>query len=40
MAQQLGTWLALLLVALAWIRFARHPTARNLRAALADTLGL
>ena len=40
MAQQLRTWLTLLLVALTWIRFAQHPTARNLRAALADTLGL
>ena len=40
MAQQLGTWLTLLLAALAWIRFAQHPTARNLRAALTDTLTL
>lgn len=28
------------IAALAWIRFAEHPTARNLRAAIADTLGL
>lgn len=32
--------LLLLLAALAWVRFADHPTARNLRAAIADTLGL
>ena len=40
MFQQLATWLVLALAALAWIRFAQHPTARNLRAAIIDTLGL
>jgi hypothetical protein len=28
------------LAAAAWVRFADHPTARNLRAAIADTLAL
>jgi hypothetical protein len=32
------TWLALALAALAWLRYAKHPTARNLRAAIAATL--
>jgi hypothetical protein len=40
MFQSLGSWLALLLAALAWVRFAQHPTARNLREAIIDTLGL
>lgn len=28
------------IAAAAWVRFAEHPTARNLRAAIADTLDL
>jgi hypothetical protein len=28
------------IAALAWVRFAEHPTARNVRAAIAGTLGL
>ncbi len=30
--------LLLALAAVAWIRYADHPTARNLRAAIADSL--
>jgi hypothetical protein len=40
MLQRVEFWLLVLLAGLAWIRFADHPTARNLRAAIADTLGL
>jgi hypothetical protein len=40
MVQRLELWLLVALAAVAWIRFADHPTARNLRAAIADTLGL
>ena len=31
---------AVTISAFAWISFAEHPTARNLRIALQDTLGL
>jgi hypothetical protein len=27
-------------IVLAWIQFAEHPTARNLRTAISDTLAL
>ncbi len=37
---QFEALLLLLFAALAWIRFAEHPTARNLRAAIASTFGL
>jgi hypothetical protein len=30
----------LLIAASAWVAFAEHPTARRLRIAIADTLGL
>lgn len=34
-------WLAAVLTAAgAWIAYAEHPTARNLRVAIIDTLGL
>lgn len=34
-------WVAMLILALAaWIKFAEHPTARNLRRAIGDTLSL
>jgi hypothetical protein len=33
-------WVMAAITAAAWVRFAEHPTARNLRAAIADTLGL
>lgn len=38
--QTLLFWALVIIAALAWIRFAQHPTARNLRVAIADTLGL
>ncbi len=28
------------IAAVAWLTYAEHPTARNLRAAIIDTLGL
>ena len=31
---------SVVVVGCAWIAFAEHPTARNLRVALIDTLGL
>ncbi len=31
---------ALVLAGAAWIAYAEHPTAKNLRAALIETLGL
>jgi hypothetical protein len=37
---QLWMWLMLGLAALAWVRYAEHPTARNLRAAIAATLDI
>lgn len=40
MSDQDVCWLMAAIAALAWVRFAEHPTARNLRAAIADTLGL
>jgi hypothetical protein len=40
MLQRVEFWLLIGLATVAWIRFADHPTARNLRAAIADTLGL
>lgn len=33
-------WVMAALATAAWVRFAEHPTARNLRKAIADTLGL
>jgi hypothetical protein len=38
--ETLWLWALAILAALAWVRFAEHPTARNLRAAIADTLSL
>lgn len=40
MSEQDIFWLLAAIAAAAWIRFAEHPTARNLRAAIADTLDL
>ena len=40
MPTNLETAIMLALTAAAWIAFTEHPTARNLRAAIADTLGL
>lgn len=40
MSDQDVFWLMVAIAGLAWIRFAEHPTARNLRAAIADTLDL
>ena len=40
MSDQAIVWLMVAIAGLAWIRFAEHPTARNLRAAIADTLDL
>ena len=37
---ELWAYALLLLAVLAWVRYAQHPTARNLRAAIAATLGL
>lgn len=37
---QLWAWVMLGLAALAWVRYAEHPTARNLRAAIAATLDI
>jgi hypothetical protein len=37
---QVWAWLMLALAALAWVRYAKHPTARNLRTAAAATLRL
>jgi hypothetical protein len=33
-------WVMAAVAAAAWVRVAEHPTARNLRKAIADTLGL
>jgi hypothetical protein len=38
--RELWALFALLLAAGAWISFAEHPTARRLRIAIGDTLGL
>lgn len=38
--QELYAWVLVAIAAAAWIRYAEHPTARNLRAAIADTLNL
>lgn len=40
MPSQLWMWLVLALAALAWVRYAKHPTARNLRAAIVATLDI
>ncbi len=40
MSDQAAFWLMAALAAMAWVRYAEHPTARNLRAAIADTLDL
>jgi hypothetical protein len=40
MSDQDMLWVMAAIAALAWVRFAEHPTARNLRTAIADTLGL
>lgn len=40
MSDQDVFWVMAAIAAVAWVRFAEHPTARNLRAAIADTLGL
>ena len=40
MPNDLETAIMLALTAAAWIAFAEHPTARNLRAAIIDTLEL
>jgi hypothetical protein len=40
MSDQDLVWVMAAVVALAWVRFAEHPTARNLPAAIADTLNL
>jgi len=37
MSDQDMAWVMAAIAALAWVRFAEHPTARNLRAAIADT---
>jgi hypothetical protein len=39
-ANQIYMLVAGAIAAMAWITFAEHPTARNLRIALQDTLGL
>jgi hypothetical protein len=36
----LWTYALLALAVFAWVRYAQHPTARNLRAAIAATLDL
>lgn len=33
-------WLIAAIAAAAWVRYAEHPTARNLRKAISDTLDL
>jgi hypothetical protein len=38
--KQLLWFAALLAAAGAWVTYAHHPTARNLRIAIIDTLGL
>ena len=38
MTKQMVFYLGIALTAAAWISFAEHPTARNLRTAIADTL--
>jgi hypothetical protein len=35
---ELWAWALVVLAALAWVRYAKHPTERNLRTAIADTL--
>jgi hypothetical protein len=40
MLKEVQALLLLALAAVAWVRYADHPTARNLRAAIADTLSL
>jgi len=40
MLNEIQALLLLALAAAAWIRYADHPTARNLRVAIADTLSL
>jgi len=37
---QLWTFALFVLVFLAWARYAQHPTARNLRTAIAATLDI
>jgi hypothetical protein len=37
---ELWTYALIALAALAWVRYAQHPTARNLRAAIAASLDL
>ncbi len=40
MTTELQTLLLLVLAASAWVVFAEHPTAQNLRVAIIDTLAL
>jgi hypothetical protein len=40
MLSQLRWLLTLLLALSAWVAFAEHPTARNLRVAIIESLGL
>lgn len=40
MLSEVQALLLLALAAMAWVRYADHPTARNLRTAIADTLSL
>ncbi len=39
-AKRLVFLLTVGIAAAAWLTYAEHPTARNLRAAIIDTLGL
>jgi hypothetical protein len=38
--EQIAFAASVIVVACVWIAFAEHPTARNLRTAVIDTLGL
>lgn len=40
MLSEIETLLLLALAVAAWVRYAEHPTAHNLRTAIADTLSL
>ncbi len=38
MTNKIYAYLGVAITAVAWVVFAEHPTARNLRRAIADTL--
>jgi len=40
MSEQDLFWISVAIAGCAWVRYAEHPTARNLRAAIIDTLDL